>query len=328
MLHCCDLLVLGVLKKYSERIAKKEHILNHLFETYNTPEIKELFGDSQKYINEAKQFILDGKIVFRLPYSTDKLPDNSLIAIYSGHESEKFFHDYGDTQFIKKQSTVKQTVNIVAVDLNKSTLSSKTCVPRGTIIKNDYNSSWQAVVVDIIDYGENTSKPAQYKLLLDDNIPLKNKQPLIGGYYISRPDKYTQQRIHRSVDDVNVTLLLTTVGSFQVHYILNQYFRYLIKTSRQLLSGRGMQEMTLTYTEIHDAAYEQGSLPRFKTQYHLSGKAHDTWIFDEKETPEHIMLDVDVVEDLNKEPENSVKTVEEQKISGTKDAGLFVEVKR
>ena len=299
-LHTCDLLVLGVLKKYSDRLIRKEYILDMLLDTYNTPEIKNLFTDSQKYIKEAKDIILNEKLKFRLPYQTQKVDDFSVIAITAGHESEKFLHDYGMSSLASKPSSVKRTINISSVDTNKNALNSTTCVQRGTILKNNVVPDWSSEVINLVDYGENTTKPTRFQLILE-SIPIKNNLPLAGGYYVQKSAIHTTQNVHKSIDDVNVTLLLNTAGSFYIHHIMNQYFRYLVKTSRQLLSFRGFQEISIQYSEIQSVGFSSGELPRFQTQFHLSGKAHDDWIFDESNNPNLISLTTSVVNDLEQE---------------------------
>jgi len=300
-LHTCDLLVLGVLKQYSDRIIQKPYILDMLLDTYNTPEIKSLFKDSQKYINEAKEIILRQKLTYRLPFQTNTVDDYSVIALFAGHESDKFLHDYGHTQVVSQEKNqVKRIVNIKSVDSNTNSLNSITCIRRGIVLKNSHNPKWSSEVLDLIDYGETHTRETRYKVFLQ-SLPCVNNNPVSTGYYIQDKDIFKKQQIHKSVDDVNVTLLLNTKGSFNVHHVISQYFRYLIKTSRQLLSSRGFQEMTMQYSEIQNVSYSQGEMPRFQTQFHLSGKAHDDWLFDESMVLDFVNLSANSEEQLDEE---------------------------
>lgn len=292
MMHSVDFLILGVLKEFTNRIKKDDYIINDIFQTFNTPAIKILFKDTKKYIQKAKEVIQNGELSFSMPYPHEHIPNFHVMAISSGHEDTKFLNDFGYKVSTNNNSIKLKDFKIFSASKNE--INTNKCVSRGYKVRNKFCESWEGVVKDIIDRGDNTLSAFRYTLILDKEVPFINGVLIQAGYQIYEKSSSTVTEYKKSLDNVSVTLILRTVGSYETHYVLNQYIRFLIKGSRSMFESNGFQNMSISYSEISPISNQDlgGDKIRFQSTFHITGQAHDEWVAIQKQTLQDVFLSV------------------------------------
>jgi len=272
MLHAIDHLIPAILKAKHEEIINNNIILDDIFEWYKIPVVNTLFADSYTFVEEAKSIITQTKIDWIFPYAPKQESDNYILTFCSGSEDEQFLDDYG-TQEVEITNKDCQNIDVKSIENNhKILLISRTPVPKNCIIYNKNRESWSAKVIDSV-FVNNT-----YQLLIE-SIPTLNGTFLLSGYYFKNKGKKFITTYNKSLDRVSATMILSTTGQYMTHYIVSQYVRYLLKSSRKQFEFHGFQNMSFNYSEITASSSSDASAPRkFRTSFFIHGEAHDEWI--------------------------------------------------
>lgn len=287
MLHSVDFLILSVIQMYAKRAINNDKIINELFSWCYSPVYRQVFEkDPYEYIQNIKKMIKENDVHFSLVYPSFQEKNNYIVVLSSGHETDLFLDDYGITELTA--SSPKKLRDIPTSDARSNWIETKVCVPRGYTISNS-NCQWEGEVIDIVDYGEDSeNKKGIYRLILSSSVPVSNGIPLKGGYCVVDQVKYTAVKHNSSSDTVSASIILGTSGNYESHYIFNQFIRYTIKASRKLLDAEGFQVSSVSYTEINPLSSSSPNALKFQSQFHLTGKAIDRWIFDETAQPNSI----------------------------------------
>lgn len=297
MMYSADYLVLSVLQYYAEKAIEDDNILDDIFCWVRIPMIQRVLPeDINTYVENIKKLIKNKEIDYTLVYP-EKQENNNYVYIYSsGRNSENFLDDYGRKTTQTTQMSEKPITSVKTLD---NEIDSKTKVDRGSVIVNQYCPSWFANVVDLVDYGEHSEKDYD-TLILDKNVPLTSSgQYLQHGYSVRQKADVEVSENNASIDDVTMSVNLVTSGNYVQHYLVAQFFRYLIKMSRKVLDGNGFQVAVSSYSEAK--ARGNRNAMQFVTTFSLQGKCTDEWIYKSEMAPKCIDFTVSATRDFTDE---------------------------
>lgn len=224
-----------------------------------------------RYIAQCVEYVQSNRPIVKPAYDLDKLKMPSIVVSSYQGESQLFLGDTGYDHMAERYEplslmtldALKFVGNTVVLSANQGALE--------TIWPSLYFKSGQfhSKITQVID------KDKEVWLALSDEIP--SGTPLRGCTVDTSKDEKWYV-VNSSIDNVKVSIILTTAGDNSVHRLMATVLRYCIKAGRMLMESSGMQVATVSQRPVQLVDSEQLI---WQTEFTVDAKVTDHWIADE-----------------------------------------------
>lgn len=292
MMYIADLVVINAVNKAIEHLRQNPDELEFLFTGYMClPDVAKLTGGYKyvKQIMEVIQGVGDKKLNVQTYYNVETSTNYDLYVIDSGSESDMFMGDQGNIYSQCIEPTVYLTAD-ASVLSSKSTLKflKTTCacdiIFVGMIAKARVNGCDFEAKVLSISFDANGMVDVE----LDKPIPKNGKSLVLKGWQFISPNPRQIVNTHASLDRVNVSLMLRTAGDIEIHKLFSIVVRYALKSQRPYLEANGIQISSVSRGPAQEENSGQNIF--FTTQFSLTGKAADHWIYQKNIPPDKMQI--------------------------------------
>ena len=269
MLNISDLVVVEVLKQGLKFLADNPSHAEYIlcgFEGISP--IRKLVGP--EYIKQAVEFFKN-RVYVAPYYEYDIKRTPSIVVASSGGEGTQFLGDYGSSAAgpIYCKPRVYAKWDATAIDTTNNTM----------LVSSSYGLDTKLWNNVIITDGTQTLRLDGILARDGQDTKLYFKSPIVNttlkGWSAQSDQPQTGYEISSSIDRVNITCKINTVGDASLMRLLQLACRYILKSRRLLLDSYGIKCATINYTEIMMLDQEE---QLYESVVTLSAQAPESWI--------------------------------------------------
>ena len=267
-----ELITTAVIENRLDFLSKHPDHVNWMLSPFVTNSAVGRLVDA-RYVAECIKYITTVRPMVRPSYETDmaKLP-SIVIASHQG-ESQQFLGDYGGESFVEEiPPDILLTFNAVKAESNTLTTTDN---------QNVEETVWPGLYLRSGSFVSRVNSvykvDGQVIVQLDNDIPTGTS---IRGCEIITSANQKWYQFGSSIDNVIVSITLSTAGDHAIHRLMSTVLRYCLKSGRLLFDSYGMQVATFSQQPVIVADDTQLV---WQTAFTAEAKITDHWITAESE---------------------------------------------